>query len=133
MKYLGYSELTKRLYILPASHRQPKIDITEDVEEYLEMKANESKMHECKYCGAMTTQPDEECWNYPGNIKYADGEDDIAADFHKANEYQTYSQNTVIEFAKYYHGHIMETSKPPFKKRKSILDLFKEYAENKNK
>lgn len=36
MKYLGYSELTKRLYILPASKRQQKIDITDDVNEYLQ-------------------------------------------------------------------------------------------------
>lgn len=35
MKYLGYSELTKRLYILPDSAKKPKIDITEDVNEYL--------------------------------------------------------------------------------------------------
>lgn len=35
MKYLGYSELTKRLYILPSSKRQPKVDITDDVREYL--------------------------------------------------------------------------------------------------
>lgn len=35
MKYLGYSELTKRLYILPASAREPKVDITDDVKEYM--------------------------------------------------------------------------------------------------
>lgn len=36
MKYLGYSELTKRIYILPSSKRQPKIDITEDVQELMD-------------------------------------------------------------------------------------------------
>ena len=43
MKYLGYSELTKRIYILPASARKPKIDITDDVNEYIEFlkKPNE--------------------------------------------------------------------------------------------
>lgn len=35
MKYLGYSELTKRLYVLPFSKKQPKIDITDDIKEYL--------------------------------------------------------------------------------------------------
>jgi len=38
MKYLGYSELTKRLYVLPASAKAPKIDITEDVNEFMKFK-----------------------------------------------------------------------------------------------
>jgi len=36
--------------------------------------------HKCQYCGAMTTQPDEQCWNNPKNHKFAEGEDDIAND-----------------------------------------------------
>lgn len=36
--------------------------------------------HKCQYCGAMTTQPDEQCWNNPKNHKFAEGEDDIAKD-----------------------------------------------------
>jgi len=35
MKYLGYSELTKRIYILPASKKAAKVDITEDIKELM--------------------------------------------------------------------------------------------------
>lgn len=42
--------------------------------------------HKCQYCGAMTTQHDDQCWNNPKNFKYAEGEDDVANDFHKANQ-----------------------------------------------
>jgi hypothetical protein len=35
MKLLGFSELTKRIYILPSSAKKQKIDITDDVNEYI--------------------------------------------------------------------------------------------------
>ena len=40
MTYIGYSELTKRYYLLPRSKKESKLDITEDIKEIL--KANES-------------------------------------------------------------------------------------------
>lgn len=42
--------------------------------------------HKCQYCGATTTQHDDQCWNNPKNFKYTEGEDDVANDFHKANQ-----------------------------------------------
>jgi hypothetical protein len=42
--------------------------------------------HKCQYCGAMTTQPDEQCWNNPKNHKYTEGEDDISGEFHEAQQ-----------------------------------------------
>lgn len=33
MKYIGYSELTKRFYLLPASAKASKMDITDDINE----------------------------------------------------------------------------------------------------
>jgi len=44
--------------------------------------------HKCQYCGAMTTQPDEDCWNNPKNHKFAEGEDDVANDFHNTMDKQ---------------------------------------------
>lgn len=42
--------------------------------------------HKCQYCGAMTTQSDDVCWNNPKNHKFAEGEDDMAGEFHEANK-----------------------------------------------
>jgi len=55
MKYLGYSELTKRLYILPASAKASKIDITDDVNEFIEFKRKEAekRLMQCDACNSM--------------------------------------------------------------------------------
>ncbi len=68
-----------------------KGDVIEWLDESIEPCADENEFakvekHKCQYCGAMTTQPDDECWNNPKNHKFAEGEDDIANDFHKAIE-----------------------------------------------
>lgn len=33
--------------------------------------------HECQYCGAMTTQHDDQCCNNSKNYRFAEGEDDV--------------------------------------------------------
>ncbi len=60
MRYLGYSELTNRLYVLPASRKAPKIDITDDANEYMRSKLGDTIYVPCfeydpDICGCFTS------------------------------------------------------------------------------
>lgn len=60
MKHLGYSELTKSLYILPSSAKKKKIDITDDVKEFISHTMGEIIYAPCSeddpdLCGGFTS------------------------------------------------------------------------------
>jgi hypothetical protein len=60
MKYLGHSQLTGRLYILPVSKKSPKIDVTDDVKEFMIANMGMSVFVPClendpEMCGGFTS------------------------------------------------------------------------------
>jgi len=78
--------------------------------------------HKCQYCGAMTSQPDEQCWNNPKNHKFAEGEDDVANDFHTANSptKEPYSKDwDILEFK-----NLLKDVPTFFKPEKDMLNVY---------
>lgn len=43
MKYIGYSELTKRYYLLPWDKKMIKVDITDDIKEIVAFEKSKDK------------------------------------------------------------------------------------------
>ena len=57
MTYIGYSELTKRYYLLPRSKKESKIDITDDIKEIVQFESDKSIDKFCDAAGHYGKDP----------------------------------------------------------------------------
>lgn len=95
MIYIGYSELTKRYYLIPKSKKESKVDITNDIKEIIEFEKQKPENKEVEqaakeFADKMQPDPDPNKSNYSTN---GDHWDDLYYSFTEGAKWQSQKQD----------------------------------------